>query len=223
VRSIGDVKESFPKLNPQNHYFQNPTLYSKQNKHMTSAPYITVSLVSDRQSLLTGMKARQLGFDSYWFDRLDMFWITLHANDQSVDFCVDPEKDGRFTLSKQSGDITGMDCYGVASELFKERPAYHQMCQWYQNLVDGGYFEDGRYPGKNAAPCPVCKNQFKCGTTHEHVRYCDRIIPHNGRQYKKIVDAGLSVSWRPGMGVNDPSIEDTASVEDTASIGDTVS
>ena len=173
-----------------------------------TATNIETSLVCDRQGLLKEIEARHRGLDYYHYDRIDMFWITLHSGGRRITFCVNPMESGKFTLTYQSGENPEGDEIEVASKLFINTIAYAQMCEWYQQLVDGGYFEDGQYPGKDTSSCPMCGKTYKCGTTHEHIKYKDQIVPHNGRQYKKIVDAGLSVRWRPGFSVDEKSLED---------------
>ena len=182
-------------------------IVSGYEKHEEST--IVVRFIDDRQYLLQDMKARQLGLDAYMYDRLDMYWITLHYHGQKVTFCIDPCPSGHFVLLPQgSHNKITSEMEEIATKLFKKTPEYQQMIQWYEKLEDSGYFEDGAYPGKNTVDCPMCNQRFKIGSTHEHCRFDGRIVVHNGRQYKKITDAGLTVNWRPGFKLEYPSLEE---------------
>ena len=185
--------------------------HEDRQKADTSVPIIKhIRFIDDRQDLLQAMKIRQKGLEPYMLDRLDMFWIEVTYKNREGTYAAEPSEDGNIILSRQSGSMGDSE---IVLEHFKKTPEYHQMIQWYQNLVDGGYFEDGRFPGKNTRECPICNQQFKRGTTHEHLRLDGRNIVHHGRTYEQIIKAGLTPSWRSGYSAEEPSLEDQGLVK----------
>jgi len=174
---------------------------------------ITTRLISDRQDLLEDMKARQAGLDAYMYDRLDMFWIEVDIDGKTSTFAVDPRESGvPFSLSHQYGPRRKLDPK-LAELAFSGSKEEIQQNQWMKALEEGGYFEDGQFPGKDTEHCPHCGRVFKIGSTHEHKRYEGKVVPHNERQYKKIKEAGFKISWRPGYSPDEPSLEDLGEIE----------
>jgi len=175
----------------------------------------SISPVCDRLDLIDDMKARQTGFDSYSFDRLDMFRVYVMKGEKTLFYYfVEPHVDGSFSLCFQGFDVDrDVEEIRVFAEwFFRQSVHYTEMQDNMKRLVDAGYFEDGRYPGKDTARCPKCASTFKKKfmSLHEHVKIDgDKIVPHNGKMYFELQKRGLKVSWRPGISVDTPSLEDS--------------
>jgi len=171
---------------------------------------VEIVKMSDRQNLLKGMEARQAGLDAYMLDRLDMFWI--HVN--GTRFCVEPREDGSWYLSHQHGETETRKRRKIADLVFEGSDEEKQQRFWMKQLVDGGYFEDGRWPGVDTYRCDRCGQTWKNGTTHEHVLFDGNVVAHSGRNYQKIQERGFEVSWRPGRGSEMPSLEESGYFEE---------
>ncbi len=181
----------------------------------------TIRFISDRQNLLQAAKARRLGLEPYILDRIDMYWIEVPVEVTSVGtstitYVVDVSDDLTWSLSLQYGhgeetDLNYDRYYKIAEEKFKGSEEEAKQKQWLQALKEGGYFDDGRYPGKNTEDCQHCRGRFRKGTVHEHVRYNGRIIPHNYRLYKMQQAAGIEPSWLPSG--DKPSLEEEGEIK----------
>jgi hypothetical protein len=174
---------------------------------------LDIRLISDRQNLINELTIRRLGLYPYMFDRLDMYWITLSRDGMEFKFYVDPcygfDSTDKFDISLTSYEgCPSKEDTEMAYILFRKTEAFCNMKTWTENLENAGYFEDGRFPGTNTYTCQHCNSVFKSGTTHEHIKYDNRIIYHHGKMHAAITAKGLEASWNSGFKADDPSLED---------------
>lgn len=178
---------------------------------MASTAEARIDYISDRQELFDEMLCRRAGLDCYMLDRLDMFWVELDASTYSVDASIDsshgPDSKVTWSLSHEYGPDTP-ELRARATASFSGSEQERKQETWMRALETGGYFEDGCWPGKDTYECLHCRSRYKNGSTHEHMRFDGRVIPHPGRKYREIQEAGLKVSWRPGATADEPSLEE---------------
>ncbi len=175
----------------------------------------SIRFISDRQDLLECIKVRELGLERYVKDRIDMYWVNVESGDnETSSYLIEP----RVELGKikwicvcQYGPAPGTK--RIAEDFFKGSKYEKQQEEWMKKLLIGGYFETGRYPGKNTGRCKHCECTFAVGTSHEHIRFDNGIHMHNARQYKNIQDHGLTVTWSPGYKLEDSSLEEIGELE----------
>jgi hypothetical protein len=189
--------------------------YKKRTEKKKITPNVNLALdisssnirfISDRQDLLEDIKSRRAGLAAYMFDRIDMYWIQVNDARYSIEPYWRTSNVG-WTLNLQYG-VSNKESESLATEVFKLSVESKNQEKWIKNLADAGYFEDGVWPGKDTYKCDRCGSTYKNGSTHEHIKLDNgRIVPHQYRQYKKIIDAGFKCSWLPA-GKDQPSIEE---------------
>ena len=175
----------------------------------------SIRFICDRQDLIEETKIRQLGLSSFMLDRIDMYWIevqTPQSGKDGVTFSVDPYYNSEtdkisWSITKQYGKKSDM-AYHLAKKAFEGSDEEQNLIKWTRNLADAEYFSKGVWGCPDTSSCKYCKCYYKNGTTHEHIIYEGKIIPHVYRKYKKIQELGFKVSWLPGRNTDEPSLED---------------
>jgi len=183
-------------------------ILSTINRHVENAVVGRMRHICDRQNLLQTTLVRRAGLDAYMMDRIDMYWVEIGEDTYYVEPCSYFKGASKWYISRCASKtekyVRGRE---FAEAIFRGSKEEENQRRWMQNLFDGGYFEDGRYPGVDTYCCERCGRTYKNGSTHEHKMFNGRVVTHSYRQYQKILEAGLTVIWRPGCG-DSPSLEE---------------
>lgn len=194
---------------------------------------VSFRLISDRQDLLKIMETRRQGLEPYMLDRDDMYWaevdIKEHGLHAELTFCIDQQISSRhvsgdnaqWTLSFQHGprEFNNEPIRLLVMKHWDKSNEKVQATAWVNNLIEGGYYAHGRWPGSNAAECPYCGSYFEKGTSHPHTwlrdwntRSKERIIYHHRQMEKTIKELGLYKSGVSAL-LDIPSLEELGKLE----------
>jgi len=186
---------------------------------------VSFRFICDRQDLLKIMETRKQGLEPYMFDRDDMYWAEVKVEDSFLEaelsYLMDHyvTADGiSWSLSFQYGP-NELNTEHIRKLVMKHWDKSQEKVQaevWVRNLVEGGYYKYGRWPGANSAPCPHCGHMWEKGTSHPHTYLKSgrkkEIIYHHRQMEKTIKERGLTkfgFSALPDV----PSLEELGKLE----------